>query len=131
MCRSPKWAANRACCCGVIGWSRKNSTWCLSNACSMASRCSRFRGWLMSMPLICAPRAELKGVMDRWLMVVLFNSVRQILWERLSNKFSVRLAVPRHEFALQGAQAHFHGEGDQRDHQNPQHHHIGDQELRR
>jgi hypothetical protein len=30
----------------------------LSSACSMASRCSRFSGWLMSTPLICAPRAE-------------------------------------------------------------------------
>ena len=42
----------------------------------------------------------------------------------------VSLTVPWHQFALQGAQAHFHGESDQRDHQNAQHHHVGDQKLR-
>src|SRR5476651_550038 len=118
MCRSPKFAANRACCCGLIGWLRKNSTECLSSACSMASRCSMFSGWVMSTPLIWAPRAVLRGVTVRLLI-------------RFSSKMClVCLAMPRHQFALQGTQAHFHGEGDQRDHQNPQHHHVGDQELR-
>ena len=39
----------------------------------------------------------------------------------------VSLTVPWHPFALQGAQAHSHGESDQRDHQNAQATGGGDQ----
>src|SRR5476649_2923632 len=80
----------------------------------MASRCSPLSSRLRSTPLISAPRAVLSGVMFRLMVALVLMG----------------LAVPGHQLALQRAQAHLHGESDEGNYQNPQHHYIRNQKLR-